>query len=149
MPSTPPQITPFNALMPSSFMSRRRAFCVLTWPSASARTMSVVVWLPELPPMPATIGISAASAASFAIDPSNAPTTREATKAVHRFKASHGPRFFALAQTLEKMSSSSRRPTLPSSCASCLSRTYSSTESTVTRPKTRPCGSSTGAQITW
>jgi hypothetical protein len=106
--------------------------------------MSVVVWLPELPPMPATIGISAASAASFSIEPSKAPTTREATKAVHRLSASHGPRFLALAQTLAKMSSSSRRPTLPRLCASCFSRTYSSTASTVTRPMTRCCESTTG-----
>src|SRR5260221_235119 len=77
-PSTPPQRTPFKALIPSSFMSRRRALWVLTCPSASARTMSVVVWLPELPPMPATIGMRAASAASFAMEPSKAPTTREA-----------------------------------------------------------------------
>jgi hypothetical protein len=53
--------------------------------------MSVVVWLPELPPMPATIGISAASAASFSIEPSKAPTTREATKAVQRFNAEPRP----------------------------------------------------------
>ncbi len=36
----------------------------VTWPSAAARTIIVIVWLPELPPMPATIGISAASATS-------------------------------------------------------------------------------------
>src|SRR5260221_5725766 len=117
-PSTPPQRTPFKALIPSSLMSKRRAASVLTCPSASARTMSVVVWLPELPPMPATIGMRAASSASFAMEPSKAPTTREAIKAVHKFSPSHWPRSFALAQTLEKMSSSSRRPTLPSSCAS-------------------------------
>jgi hypothetical protein len=79
--------------------------------------MSVVVWLPELPPMPATIGISAASAASCAIEPSNSPTTREAMNAVQRFSASHGPRFLALSHTLAKMSSSSRRPTLPAPAA--------------------------------
>ena len=53
--------------------------------------------------MPATIGISAASAARRSIEPSKAPTTREATNAVQRFSASQGPRFFALAQTLAKM----------------------------------------------
>jgi hypothetical protein len=40
----------------------------------------VVVWLPELPPIPATIGMSAARAARRSIEPSKAPTTREATK---------------------------------------------------------------------
>jgi hypothetical protein len=38
----------------------------------------------ELPPMPATIGMSAASATSFSIECSKAPMTREATKAVTR-----------------------------------------------------------------
>ena len=44
--------------------------------------------------MPATIGISAASATSFSIDSSNRPITREATKAVTRLIASQAQRFF-------------------------------------------------------
>ena len=38
---------------------------------ASARTATVMVWVPALPPMLATIGISTASATIFSIDPSN------------------------------------------------------------------------------
>ncbi len=60
--------------------------------------------------MPATIGISAASATSFSIEPSNAPMTREATNAVTRLIASHAQRFFTESITEAKMSSSSRRP---------------------------------------
>jgi hypothetical protein len=69
-----------------------------------------MVWLPELPPMPATMGISAASATSFSIEPSKAPITREAMKAVTRLTASQAQRFFTESQTGAKMSSSSRRP---------------------------------------
>ena len=42
--------------------------------------------------MPATIGISAASATSFSIEPSNTPITRDATNAVTRLIASHAQR---------------------------------------------------------
>ena len=38
---------------------------------ASARTATVMVWVPALPPMLATIGISTASATIFSIAPSN------------------------------------------------------------------------------
>jgi hypothetical protein len=51
--------------------------------------------------MPATIGISAASATSFSIDPSKTPITRDAMNAVTRLIASHVQRFwkdFHLAQ---------------------------------------------------
>ena len=58
----------------------------------------VMVWLPELPPMPATIGISAASATSFSIEPSKAPITREAMNAVTRLIASQVQRFLKLFQ---------------------------------------------------
>ena len=86
----------------------------ITWPSATARTIIVIVWLPELPPMPATIGISAASATSFWIEPSNTPITRDAMNAVTRLIASHAQRFWNDFHTDAKTSSSSRRP----ACAS-------------------------------
>ena len=60
--------------------------------------------------MPATIGISAASATSFWIEFSNASITREAMMAVTKLIASQAQRFFTLSQTEEKMSSSSRKP---------------------------------------
>ena len=49
---------------------------------ASARTIMVMVWLPVLPPMPATMGIRAASATSWEMVCSNRPITRDAGKAV-------------------------------------------------------------------
>ena len=69
-----------------------------------------MVWLPELPPTPATIGISAASATNRSIDPSNRPITREAMKAVTRFTASHDQRFLKLSSTGANTSSSCRSP---------------------------------------
>ena len=66
----------------------------------------VIVWLPELPPMPATIGISAARATSRAIDSSNAPITREAMNAVTRLMASQAQRFLKLSSTGANTSSS-------------------------------------------
>ena len=72
--------------------------------------------------MPATMGMSAASATSFSIEPSKAPITREAMMAVTRLTASQAQRFFTLAQTEENMSSSSRMPTCANCSASVLSR---------------------------
>ena len=96
--------------------------------------------------MPATMGISAASATSFSIEPSNRPITRDATNAVTRLTASHDQRFFTDSHTDAKMSSLSRRPPLDSSSVSLDSRTKSSTASTVTRPTSRPRESCTGAE---
>src|SRR3972149_1393347 len=69
-----------------------------------------MVWLPELPPIPATIGISAASATSRSIEPSKAPITREAINAVTRFTASQAQRFLKLFHTGANTSSSFDRP---------------------------------------
>ncbi len=77
----------------------------------------VMVWLPELPPIPATIGISAASATSFSIEPSKAPITREAMNAVTRLIASQAQRFLKLFHTGANTSSSLDRP----ASASCFS----------------------------
>ena len=82
----------------------------------------VMVWLPELPPMPATIGISAASATSCAIEPSNTPITREAMNAVTRLIASHAQRFLKLSSTGANMSSSWRRPASASWVSALASR---------------------------
>ena len=82
----------------------------------------VMVWLPELPPMPAMIGISAASATILAIESSNTPITREAMNAVTRLIASHVQRFFTLFHTDANRSSSSRRPPADSMSLSVSSR---------------------------
>ena len=97
--------------------------------------------------MPATIGISAASATTFSMVPSKAPITREAKNAVHRFTASHSQRFFAEFQIDANRSSSSRRPAADSTSDSPSSRITSTTSSTVSRPINRPRASTTGAVI--
>ncbi len=49
---------------------------------ASARTATVIVWVPALPPIEATIGIRTASATIFSIEPSKRRITLEAMSAV-------------------------------------------------------------------
>ncbi|MCY1453372.1 hypothetical protein D9M71_703560 [compost metagenome] len=120
---------------------------MLTWSSAMARTIMVMVWLPELPPIPATIGINAASATSFSIDPSNKPMTREATNAVIRLIASQAQRLRRDFQTDAKISSSSRRPAMLRTSLSLSSRIRSTISSMVRRPISLPFLSTTGAEI--
>ncbi|MNE53879.1 hypothetical protein D3C80_1486290 [compost metagenome] len=107
----------------------------------------VMVWLPELPPMPATIGINAARATSFSIEPSNSPITREATNAVIRLTASHAQRLRKDFQTEAKISSSSRRPAMLSTSVSLSSRIRSTISSMVKRPINLLFLSTTGAEI--
>ena len=95
--------------------------------------------------MPATIGISAASATSFSIEPSNTPITRDAMNAVTRLIASHAQRFWNDFHTDAKTSSSSRRPACASTSSSPRSRTKSRISSTVTRPTSLSLVSTTGA----
>ena len=59
-PMTVPQMMPLTKATPTSFFSRRPACVLVICPIAMARTIMVMVWLPELPPIPATMGISAA-----------------------------------------------------------------------------------------
>ena len=95
--------------------------------------------------MPATIGIRAASATSFSIEPSNAPMTREAMNAVTRLIASHAHRFFTDSHTGANTSSVSRRPPFASASLSLFWRMKSTTASTVTRPTSLPAWSITAA----
>ena len=106
-----PSSTPFITPMASSLRSRKRTLPRFSCESARPRITSATVWLPVLPPMVATIGINAASAASWAIEPSNAPTTREAMNAVSRFSPSQVQRLRPLCQIGANRSSSSLRPT--------------------------------------
>ncbi|SKN47614.1 Uncharacterised protein [Mycobacteroides abscessus subsp. massiliense] len=105
----------------------------------------VMVWLPELPPMPATMGISAASATIFSILPSNAPITRLAIKAVHRLMASHIQRFFTESQIGANKSSSSCKPAMLNMSASDSSRITSTISSMVILPISFLFSSTTGA----
>ena len=76
----------------ASLAMKRSALAAVSSPMASARTATVTVWVPALPPIEATIGISTASATIFSMAPSNWPITREAITAVTRFTVSHTPR---------------------------------------------------------
>ena len=64
-------------LTASSFVSARHADENSSSPSAMPRTITVIVCVMPLPPMPATIGMNAASATDFSIVPSNIPITSE------------------------------------------------------------------------
>ena len=144
-PITPPQITPLISATPTSLRNRCSAWLPESCPMAIARTIMVMVWLPELPPMPATIGISAARATIFEMLPSNAPMTRLARKAVQRFTASHIQRFFTESSTGANRSSSSCKPAMFNISASVSSRITSTISSTVRRPISLPSASVTGA----
>ena len=107
----------------------RQALALESSRVASARTATVMVWVPALPPMLATIGISTASATIFWIDPSNWLITQDASSAVSRFANSQGKRPLAMVQT--ESDSSSSRPTPPnalmsSSASSSITSTMSS-----------------------
>ena len=124
-----------------------RQFNSLILSSANARTVRVAVWLPMLPLMFATMGISAASAASCAMAFSNTPTTREINNAASRLMNIHCQRFIKRRGSGANKSSSSRMPALlnkPRSRLSCMCSTISSI---VKRPTTRPESSVTGALI--
>ena len=64
----------------------------VSWFIASARTDTAIVWVPALPPIEATIGISTASATICSIAPPNRPMIVEATSAVARLATSQRTR---------------------------------------------------------
>ena len=62
------------------------------WLVASARTVTAMVWLPALPPTPATIGISVASATIFSIVFSKMPMMVDVTSPVSKWVSSQRTR---------------------------------------------------------
>ena len=80
---------PFSTATASSRRTKLAAASRSIWRSASARTATVTVWVPALPPMEATIGISTASATIRSMVASNSPITAEARMAVSRLISSH------------------------------------------------------------
>ena len=83
-----------------------------TCPRAMPRTRTVSVWVPAMPPMEATMGISTASATTFSMVPWNRLMTPAAMKAVIRLMPSHMARRGAVRNTGAKVSSSSSRPAM-------------------------------------
>ena len=107
----------------------------------------VSVWLPAMPPMLATMGISTASATICSSVPWKRPITHAARKAVSRLMPSHTARRRELTSTGANMSASSSRPAICITARSESSRIRSTTSSTVMRPIRRPSVSTTGADI--
>src|SRR3990167_874913 len=123
----------------------QRALADPTCPSAMPRITSVNVWVPAMPPMLATTGISTASATTFSSVCSNRPTTADARNAVARLMPSQTARRRVERSTGAKVSSYSSRPAMLISEWSAPSRITSTTSSTVIRPSSRPSLSTTGA----
>ena len=123
----------------------RQTFVLDSSRVASARTATVMVWVPALPPMLATIGISTASATILASASSKLLITQEASSAVSRFANSQGKRPLAMRQT--ESDSSSSRPTPPSAwmSSSASSSMTSTMSSKVITPTSRSFSSTTGA----
>ena len=121
------------------------ACAALKPPGTTPPGPAVRVWLPAMPPMLATTGISTASATSSRIVPSKRPITHAATNAVARFAASHSARRRDAANTGANRSSSSSRPAMLINERSPSSRMTSTTSSTVIRPSNTPSPSTTGA----
>ena len=107
-----------------------------------ARTVTVMVWVPALPPIDATIGISAASATICSIEASNSEMTKLASMAVMRLTTSQGARLRTVRNTLSESSSS---PTPPSSLMSSVASSWmtSTMSSTVSTPTSRWLSSTT------
>ena len=109
------------------------------------RMISVTVWVPAMPPIEATMGMSAASAATFSMVPSKRPTTAAARNAVARLMPSHTSRRRVEGITPANTSSSSRRPAADMTSCAASSRITSTTSSTVMRPSSLPVVSTTAA----
>src|SRR5262249_35913654 len=91
--------SPLSAPTMTSRAMMRRALARLSSRVASARTATVMVWVPALPPMLATIGMSTASDTIFCSDPSNRLMTHDASSAVSRLANSQVNRPLAMDHT--------------------------------------------------
>ena len=136
---------PFSNPTAASFQITRNAFDLLRSRIASARTTTVTVWVPALPPIEATIGMRTASATTCAMVASKIAITPEARIAVPRLMSSQRKRCFVVSSTLLCRSDSDTPPRRRIS-SSASSSTISTTSSTVTRPSSLPLSFTTGAE---
>ncbi len=113
---------------------------------AIARTATVRVCVPALPPIEATIGISIARATTASIVPEKTPMTMDATIDVNRLTASQGKRALVVSQTLSVSSSSPPTPARRLMSSSASSSSASIASSIVITPTKRPSSSTTGAE---
>ena len=105
MPPATRKVPPLRRPTASSLRIARQALPLVISPAASERTVTVSAWVPALPPMPATIGISVASATSRAIVPSKWAMTKAPIRAVNRLTTSQGRRFMLVCRAGTKVSS--------------------------------------------
>ena len=113
---------------------------------ASARTATVMVWVPALPPIEATIGMRMASATICSIVPSNHEITQEARMAVSRLTNSQEKRERVVCQTVSVMVSSAPTPPRCRMSSSASSWITSTMSSTISVPTSRPASSTTAAE---
>ena len=92
IPITSATLAPFSSATRTSRQTARQRFDWVSWLVASARQVTASVWVPALPPTPATIGIRIASATIWAIAASKKLMMVEATRAVPRLAISHRTR---------------------------------------------------------
>src|SRR5262245_37467252 len=137
---------PWSAPTSTSRRMMRQVFALESSRVASARTVTVMVWVPALPPMLATIGISTASATILAIEPSKLLITQDESSAVSRLANSQGNRPRAMVQTESESSSSPRTPPSALMSSSASSSITSTMSSKVRTPTSRLSLSTTGAE---
>jgi len=104
------QSNPLIAPTLSSLLIIACLFESLICPNANPLIINVNVWLPDIPPIEATTGMSTAKATTCCKVASNSPINQEAKKAVTKLIPNQIARFLLLNQTLENKSSSSLKP---------------------------------------
>jgi hypothetical protein len=89
IPITRATLAPLSRATRTSRQTARQRFDWVSWLVASARQVTASVWVPALPPTPATIGINMASATIWAMAASKKLMMVDATSAVPRLAISH------------------------------------------------------------
>ena len=93
-------IIPLSKAIENSLRTILFAFVVVRSRVASARTVTVMVWVPALPPIEATIGINTAKATICSIVASNRAIIMDANMAVAKLITNQMTRFFDASMTL-------------------------------------------------
>ena len=126
----------------SSFQMTFRTSAGSISPSDRLRMTAVDAWLPELPPVPISIGMNAASATCVASASSKCVTIMPVNVADSIKNISHGIRFFQMSTALVREYGLSDGVSSVASCSMT-----SMTSSTVTMPTRQPSLSTTGIAI--
>jgi hypothetical protein len=124
----------------------RQALARLSSRVARARTVTVMVCVPALPPIEATIGISTARATIFSKASSNRLMTVDARTAVTILANSQGKRLRAVSSTSSDNSSSEWTPPRAFKSSSASSSMTSTTSSIMMTPTKRLLSSTTAAE---